>query len=41
MIMSDFEKPPLFDSWTGWYVLILSVLVVQIILYRILTVAFS
>lgn len=39
--MSDSEKPPLFDSWTGWYVLILSVLVVQIILYRILTVAFA
>lgn len=39
--MSDSEKPPLFNSWTGWYVLVLSVLVVQIILYRILTVAFA
>lgn len=39
--MNDFEKPPLFSSWTGWYVLILTVLVVQIILYRILTVAFA
>ncbi len=39
--MNDTEKPPLFKSWTGWYVLILSVLVVQIILYQILTLAFS
>ena len=39
--MSDPQKPPLFNSWTGWYVLVLSVLVVQIIIYRVLTVAFS
>ena len=39
--MSDSQKPPLFSSWTGWYVLVLSVLVVQIIIYRVLTVAFS
>lgn len=39
--MSDPEKPPLFESWTGWYVLILAVLVVQIIIYRFLTMAFS
>lgn len=39
--MSDPEKPPLFDSWTGWYVLVLSVLAIQIIVYRVLTLAFS
>lgn len=39
--MSDTEKPPLFKSWTGWYVLILSVLILQIILYHILTLTFS
>lgn len=39
--MLDSEKPPVFSSWTGWYVLILTVLLVQIILYRLLTVAFS
>lgn len=38
--MSDSTKPPLFKSWTGWYVLVLSVLVIQIIIYRVLTVAF-
>jgi hypothetical protein len=39
--MIESEKPPIFKSWTGWYILILSVMVVQIIVYRILTVAFS
>jgi hypothetical protein len=39
--MIDPDRPPLFSSWTGWYVLVLSVLVLQIIIYRILTVAFS
>lgn len=39
--MTDIEKPPLFNSWTGWYVLILAILVMQIIIYRALTVAFS
>ena len=39
--MTDSDKPPLFKSWTGWYVLILAVLVVQIIIYRVLTQAFS
>lgn len=39
--MEDSGKPPLFSSWTGWYILILAVLLAQIILYRILTVAFS
>jgi hypothetical protein len=39
--MENPEKPPLFKSWTGWYVLILAVLIVQIILYRLLTLAFA
>lgn len=39
--MTDPEKPPLFNSWAGWYALVLTVLVVQIILYRVLTVAFA
>ena len=39
--MSDIEKPPVFKSWKGWYMLVLAVLVLQIILYRILTMAFS
>jgi hypothetical protein len=31
------EKPPVFNSWKGWYTLILSVLAIQIILYFVLT----
>ena len=39
--MSDADKPPVFKSWTGWYALILAVLVVQVIIYYVLTLAFS
>src|SRR5688500_4637985 len=39
--MTDPEKPPLFKTWSGWYLLVLSVLVLQIIIYRIVTLAFS
>jgi hypothetical protein len=39
--MSDSEKPPLFKSWAGWYILILGVLFVQIIVYYLLTLRFS
>jgi hypothetical protein len=39
--MSESEKPPVFKSWNGWYILILSVMLLQIIAYHILTVAFS
>ena len=31
------QKPPVFGSWTRWYVFILLVLAVQIILYWWLT----
>lgn len=39
--MTDPDKPPLFKSWTGWYVLILSVLVLQIITYYVLTITYA
>ncbi|HEX6223654.1 MAG TPA: hypothetical protein VFZ52_04560 [Chryseolinea sp.] len=35
------DKPPVFKSWKGWYYLILGVLVVQIILYYLLTNSFK
>jgi hypothetical protein len=35
------DKPPLFDSWKGWYTIVLSVLAIQIILYYVLTRVFS
>lgn len=39
--MKDPGKPPLFDSWTGWYLLVLAVLFGQIIIYYLLTRAFA
>jgi len=35
------EKVPVFRSWRRWYILVLGVLVVQIILYYLITVAYS
>jgi hypothetical protein len=39
--MNEGEKPPVFKAWSGWYALILTVLVLQIIVYYLLTVAFA
>ncbi len=39
--MNDSGKPPLFDSWTGWYVLVLAVLFAQMIIYYLVTQAFA
>jgi len=35
------EKPPVFESWNSWYVLVLGVMIVQVILFFILTRSFS
>ncbi len=35
------EKPPLFQSWSAWYKLVLAVMLVQVILYFIITKSFS
>jgi hypothetical protein len=40
-MMSDDQKPPLFKSWKSWYIIVLGVLVVQFILYVIITKTFS
>jgi len=37
----DDKKPPLFASWTQWYVLVLVVLVVLILLFALITNYFS
>jgi hypothetical protein len=39
--MTDNEKPPLFKSWSGWYTLVLSALVIQILVYYLITRAFA
>lgn len=35
------DKPPLFASWRGWYVLVSLVLLIQIILYLLITRSFA
>ena len=39
--MEQPEKPPLFRSWTGWYVLLLVFLLVQIAFFAWITNYFS
>ena len=34
------EKPPVFSSWKGWYVLVISVALAQFILYFLITNSF-
>jgi len=34
------QRPPVFKSWKGWYWLVLFVLVVQIIVYTLITNSF-
>jgi hypothetical protein len=35
------EKPPLFRSWKTWYKLVLGVLLIQVIVYFLITKYFS
>jgi hypothetical protein len=35
------EEPPIFKSWSRWYWLVLGALLVQIILYYVITMAFA
>jgi len=35
------EKIPVFKSWRQWYLLVLSVLAVQVVVYYLITVAYS
>jgi len=35
------EKPPVFSSWKGWYWLVMSVAVVQIVVYYLITHSFA
>jgi len=39
--METEEKPPVFKSWIGWYWLLMSVLVAQIIIYLMITRSFA
>jgi hypothetical protein len=35
------EKPPLFQSWKTWYKLVLAVMLIQVIVYFLITKSFS
>jgi hypothetical protein len=35
------DKPPLFKSWPAWYRLVLGAMLVQVILYFLITQSFS
>lgn len=35
------EKPPVFTSWRTWYWLVLGVMLVQVVIYFIITKSFS
>jgi hypothetical protein len=38
---TDKDKAPLFNSWTGWYILVIGFLLVLIILFYYLTKRFA
>jgi len=38
--MND-ERPPLFHSWKAWYKLVLAVMLIQVVMYFLITTLFS
>ncbi|HEY0041255.1 MAG TPA: hypothetical protein VGB71_11360 [Flavisolibacter sp.] len=41
MSESNNDKPPIFRSWTGWYILVILFLVLLIILFNYFTKSFA
>lgn len=35
------EKPPVFNSWNTWYWLILGIMIMQVVIFSLLTNAFQ
>ena len=35
------EKPPVFSRWSGWYWLTMGALLIQIVIYYVITTSFS
>jgi len=35
------ERPPVFNRWRGWYLLVLGVALIQIIVYSLITYSFK
>ncbi len=40
-MMEMHDKPPFFKNWSGWYIAVLVILVVQIIFFQLITKYFS
>ncbi len=40
-MLENEDKPPLFKSWTSWYILVVGLLILQIILFAQLTKLYS
>ncbi len=38
---SENEKPPVFQRWSGWYWLVLIVMIIQLVIYSFITFSFS
>lgn len=41
MEVQEEEKPPIFNSWKGWYLLVIGFLFIQIVIYFFITRSFS
>ncbi len=41
MESSSNEKPPVFQRWSRWYWLVVAVMIVQIVIYSLITFSFS
>jgi hypothetical protein len=41
MIDANDEKPPVFSRWNGWYWLVMTFLLIQIMIYYFITSSFS
>ncbi len=37
----DTESPPVFRKWRSWYILVISVMLVQLVVYLLISLSFS
>ncbi|CAN5342823.1 hypothetical protein BH10BAC4_BH10BAC4_24320 [soil metagenome] len=41
MESTENEKPPVFRKWSSWYWLVMIVMIIQVIIYSLITFSFS
>ena len=39
--LNEHERPPIFKSWDHWYAIVLGFMILQVVLYLILTYSFK